>query len=187
LNLTKDEKIFLSNLISHFKEEYKEEIGLDIALNTFKSTFKEILPYKSNISSSDYEVLSNRVSLSDWCLLKIFLSQNCLEFILFILALLLFSLLLLQEAQKKEQIQIAEVLYKCIVLHIRKQGMVGFVGVMLIGRSSIRKSSEIDLCFCKREIGRLFWMSWNAFRFKKEKLQKLVPTILFAGPLQVKI
>lgn len=118
--------MFLSQLLDHFGKEYKEEVGLDIALNTFKSTFKEILPYKSNISSSDYEIISNRVSLSDWCLLKIFLADNLLHFVGLLLALLGFTFLMFREAQKREQIQIAETLYKCIVLDIRRNGMVWF-------------------------------------------------------------
>ena len=109
---------------SHLRKTYKNEMGLDIAISTFDSTFKEILPYESNLSSSEYELISNRVSLNDWCLVKIFLNNNVLEFVFFLFVLLLLIFGILKEGQKKEQIQIAETLYKCIVLYIRENGNV---------------------------------------------------------------
>lgn len=116
---------------------FKGENGVETALNTFNSTFKEILPYESNITSSEYELISNRVSLSDYCLFKIFIWDNIIEFVLLIFVIVLFIFGILREAQKHEQIQIAETLYKCIVLDIKKNGIVRWI-IKVIKRSNFQ-------------------------------------------------
>ena len=104
----------------HLKGLFKDEIGLDSALDSFDKTFRDVLPYETNIRTSEYELVSNRAALSESCLIKIFLNDNILEFIIFCFFIILFIFGLVKEAQSKKQIEIAEVLYKCIFLYIRE-------------------------------------------------------------------
>lgn len=112
-------------MIEHFKREFHKENALETALTTFEKTFKEILPYKMNPTIFEYELLSNRVNLSGYCLVKIFLIDNMIEFVVFVFVLFLLALGILKEISKLKQIKIALSLYKCAVLEIRKNGLVG--------------------------------------------------------------
>lgn len=179
--LIKDEKVYVSSMKDHFKKVFQTEVGLETALSTFDSTFKEILPYKMNPVNLEYELLSNRVMLSDFCLVKIFLIDNLIEFVLFVFVIILLVLGILDEFRKLKQIKIAQDLYKCIIFEIRKSGLVGNSVLGLKSRSSTRRFSGTGPSICRKKTGGPCSTSWSASDSKKGSLAKPSLIIVFVG------
>lgn len=100
------------------------EADFNIKMDLFRSDYQKMFPIELDYQQNTYKLFSNRMKLTEFCKVKVFVRENLLVFYVWVLCLLLFVFLLLQEIRIKRNYSIAKNLYKCIVLDIHNNNKV---------------------------------------------------------------
>ena len=122
-----DDYLYYNEIRMDLEEMFKYNPEYYIAESTFRNTYQDVFDTRIEFNRDSRKFLSNRVKLTEYCKIKIFISQNVLMFYLWIIIVLVLGYLLVIEIRNKKNCQIAENLYKCIVLDIQNNTKVRIV------------------------------------------------------------
>lgn len=117
-------RLYFNEVVQHLQEAFKDEKNFDSAISTFKNNFKNVFVYELDDDRADSYFLSNRVILSSFCRLKLFVVYKTILFLFLLVLGLVLLLLLLRELRINKQRNLAEILYKCIMIEIKKKDKV---------------------------------------------------------------
>lgn len=114
-----DDKLFINQIKKQIHKEYSKISNFDSAMITFSKNYKDVFPYEIDIEKGDYVILSNKTFITKTCRIVIFFKEFFFECVVGILLLLGLAYLLLLEYRKQSRWNLAQILYKCIVLDIQ--------------------------------------------------------------------
>jgi hypothetical protein len=103
---------------------FDEEPEFFISKDKFRKSYQDIFATELDYNKESRKFSSNRVKLTEYCKIKIFILRNVIIFCVWGLSVLILGYLLIFEIRKKKNYQIAENLYKCIVLDIHNNSKV---------------------------------------------------------------
>lgn len=117
-------RLYFNEVVQQLENNFKDDKNFDSAINTFKNNFKNVFVYELDDDKADSYFLSNRVILSSFCRFKLFVVYKTILFLMMFVLGLVLMLLLLRELRINKQRNLAEILYKCIMIEIKKMDKV---------------------------------------------------------------
>lgn len=119
-----NKRLYYNDVVKELESHFGDDKNYESALKTFQSNFKNIFVYELDDDKSDSYFASNRVILSGFCRFKLFVIYKTITFLFICLIGFLICLLLMREIKINKQRNLAETLYKCIILEIKKKDKV---------------------------------------------------------------
>lgn len=108
-------------------DQFGNSIQFDENLKEFLLGYKKIMYHSVNENNLKNELSSNRISFTELCTLKIFVTNYLKLSISCLLSAVVLIFLSLLEFKKEKLFNLAENLYKCIKLEIKNNKMVHIV------------------------------------------------------------
>jgi hypothetical protein len=112
------------HVLDELKAFFVDEVEYFLSIKEYQQNYKDVFKTELDLTQNDRKLSSNRLKLTEYCKIKIFVYQNLLMFCIWLLLTLVFTYYLIREIREKRNFYIAEKMYKCIVLDIQKNNKV---------------------------------------------------------------